>query len=283
MNIAFLIDNSYAEQLCVTLASVLKNDKYNTFFNIYVLDGGISDKNKEKICRLKDFKPFNIEFIKIDISLFDKSPVRYHLKALNYARILLPSLLTCDKVLFLDCDLLVLDDLTDFYNEDFENKYACVVKERLSDESFFKRHIKELRLKSYFNAGVMLLNLEKMRKHNIQELCFKFLSEQPDKIVLLDQCVLNFAFNDNVKFIATRYNYQYKLNVSKKIKNPAIIHFVGKEKPYFGYAHPYENMYYHYLKLTPFRISFFEFKQRMWKMFYPKFIKRIFIIQMCML
>ena len=122
-----------------------------------------------------------------------------------------------------------------------------------------------------------------MRNHNIQKLCFKFLSEQPDKIVLLDQCVLNFAFNDNVKFISTRYNFQYKLNISKKIKNPAIIHFVGKEKPYFGYVHPYENLYYHYLKLTPFRVSFFEFKQRMWKMFYPKFIKRIFIILMCML
>ena len=52
-------------------------------------------------------------------------------------------MLTCDKVLFLDCDLLVLDDLTDFYNEDFEDKYAYVVKERLSDESFFKRHIKK--------------------------------------------------------------------------------------------------------------------------------------------
>lgn len=283
MNIAFLIDDNYAEQLCVTLASILKNDKHNTFFNIYVLDGGISDENKEKICKLKSFKPFNIEFIKIDISWFNKFPVIYHLKALNYARILLPSLLTCDKILFLDCDLLVLNDLTDFYNEDLEDKYACVVKERLSDESLFKIHIKKLGLKKYFNAGVMLLNLDKMRKDNIETQCFKFASEQPDKILFLEQCILNHIFQDNVKFISKRYNYQYNLNFSKKMKNPTIIHFVGKEKPYFGYAHPYENLYYHYLKLTPFRINFVKFKQRMWKMFYPKFIKRIFIILICML
>ena len=125
--------------------------------------------------------------------------------------------------------------------------------------------------------------MTKMRNDNIVTKSLNFASEHADKIRFLDQCVLNHIFHDNIKFVNIRYNFQYKLNVSKKIKNPAIIHFVGKEKPYFGYAHPYENLYYHYLKLTPFRVNFVKFKQRMWKMFYPKFIKRIFIIQMCML
>lgn len=280
MNIAFLIDDNYSEQLAVTLASILKNDKHNTRFNVYVLDTGISEGNKAKISELKG--NYEITFIPVEKSLFENFPTVYHLKNLNYARILLPSLVDCEKILFLDCDLLVLDDLTELYSTDFENNYACAVRERLSDESYIKNQIKKLGIKTYFNAGVMLLNLEKMRENDIANKSMRFAQEHPEKILLLDQCVLNHVFQDKVKFVDKKWNYQYKLNVSKKMKNLAIIHFVGKEKPFLGFAHPYENLYYNYLKLTPFKISFWGYKQKMWNMFLTKFKRRICVVVNCM-
>lgn len=281
MNLAFLIDDNYAEQLAVTLASVLKNDKHNTKFNVYVLDTGISEANKAKISKTKG--NYEINFISINPSLFENFPTIYHLKSLNYARLLLPSLVECDKILFLDCDLLILDDLYELYNTDFNDNYACAVKERLSDEPFISRQIKKLEIQNYFNAGVMLLNLDKMRADNIEEKSLKFAQEEPEKILLLDQCVLNHVFQDKVKFVDKKWNYQYKLNVSKKMKKPSIIHFVGHEKPFLGFAHPYENLYYKYLKLTPYKISFFEFKKKMWESFFKKFKKRFVIIFKCMI
>ena len=281
MNLAFLIDDNYAEQLAVTLASILKNDRHGTKFNVYVLDTGISEANKAKISELKG--NYEISFIPVSKEVFESFPSIYHLKTLNYARLLLPSLVNCSRILFLDCDLLVLDDLVEFYNTDFDDNYACAVHERLSDEPFIIRQIKKLEVQNYFNAGVMLLNLDKMRADNIEEKSLKFAQEEPEKILLLDQCVLNHVFQDKVKFVDKKWNYQYKLNVSKKMKKPSIIHFVGKEKPFLGFAHPYENLYYKYLKLTPYKISFFEFKKKMWNMFYPRFKKRVCILIKCMI
>lgn len=283
MNIAFLIDDSYSEQLAVTLASILKNDKHNTKFNVFVLDMGISEENKNKIISLKQYKDFRISFIPVNNELFADFPTIYHLKVMNYARLLLPSLVDCSKILFLDCDLLVLGDLTELYNTDFDNTYACVVKERLSNELYIQRQLENLGTKFYFNAGVMLLNLDKMREDDIQAKSLDFARQHPERILLLDQCVLNHVFQDNVKFIDKKYNYQYKLNVSKKYGKSVIVHFVGKEKPYYGYAHPYENLYYRFLQLTPYKINFIEFKAKMWKMFYPRFKKRICVLLKCMI
>ncbi len=283
MNIAFLIDDSYSEQLAVTLASILKNDKHNTKFKVFVLDMGISEENKNKIISLKQYKDFSISFIPVNNDLFTDFPTIYHLKVMNYARLLLPSLVDCSKILFLDCDLLVLGDLTELYNTDFENTYACVVKERLSNELYIQRQLENLGTKFYFNAGVMLLNLDKMREDDIQAKSLDFTRQHPERILLLDQCVLNHVFQDNVKFIDKKYNYQYKLNVSKKYGKSVIVHFVGKEKPYYGYAHPYENLYYRFLQLTPYKINFIEFKAKMWKMFYPRFKKRVCVLLKCMI
>jgi len=280
VNIAFLIDDSYSEQLAVTLASILKNDRHNTEFKVFVIDTGISEENKNRIKKLEG--NYLIDFIPVQPEMFEDFPSIYHLKTLNYARLLLPSLVSCDKILFLDCDLLVLDDLTELYAMDFDENYACAVRERLSDELYIKKQIKNLGIRNYFNAGVMLLNLKKMREDDIQNKSMCFAQEHPEKILLLDQCVLNHVFEDRVKFVDKRWNYQYKLNKSPKPKNPAIIHFVGWEKPFFGFAHPYENLYYKYLKLTPYRMSFWKFKQKMWKMFYPKFKKRICVLLKCM-
>jgi len=283
MNIAFLIDDNYAEQLAVTIVSILINTKSNIKFNFYILDTGISEANKKKILKIKKYKEFNIEFIKINSDIFKNAPTIYHLKNLNYARILLPSLVNCKKILFLDCDLLVLDDLFELYNSDFENTYACVVKERLSDKTYIKNQIKKLEIKNYFNAGVMLLNLEKMRENNIEQKCLDFIEKHPEKILLLDQCVLNWAFQDNVKFVEKKYNYQYKLNYSPKKKEITIIHFVGKEKPFLGFAHPYENLYYKYLKKTPYNQNFIIFKKKMWKLYRQKLVKLICLYLNCVL
>ena len=281
MNLAFLIDDNYAEQLAVTLTSIFTNDRHGTKFNVYVLDTGISEANKAKICVTKG--NYEISFIPVSKNLFANLPSIYHLKTLNYARLFLPSLVNCSRILFLDCDLLVLDDLVELYNTDFDGNYACVVRERLSDESYILKQIQKLGIQTYFNAGVMLLNLDKMRADNIEEKSLKFVQEEPEKILLLDQCVLNYVFQDKVKFVDKKWNYQYKHNVSKKMKKPAIIHFVGREKPFLGFAHPYENMYYKFLRLTPYKISFFEFKKKMWRMLLPKLQKRSLIILKCMI
>ena len=278
MNIAFLIDDSYSEQLAVTLASVLKHNK--THISVYVLDMGISEINKQKISALKG--NYELQFIPVKPELFKNFPKVYHLKTMNYARILLSSLVDCSRILFLDCDLLVLGDLDEFYHTDFKDAYAVCVRERLADTPRIRRQMQVLGVKKYFNAGVMLMNLDKMREDKIAEKSLDFAKNYPEKILLLDQCVLNYVFGDNVILADKKYNFQYKLTVTRLEGKPVIIHFVGAEKPYFGYAHPFENLYYKYLKLTPYQVPFWKFKRHMLELFWEKFKKRVCVLFLCM-
>lgn len=279
MNIAFLIDNNYAEQLAVTIASILKNNTSNSSLKFFVLNSNLSEHNKQKIILMKKYKNFDIEFVYVDENLFEDLPTNYHLKSLNYARILLPNVVNVDKILFLDCDLLVNKDLSSLYSIEISNVFAGVVQERLAYSTALRRQYDNLQIKHYFNAGVILFNLEKARKENIVEKTINFINNNQEKLMLLDQCALNFAFHDNVTFINKKYNFQYKLGYSEKdyrnllkTDEPAILHFVGKEKPYYGYNHPFEDLYYEYLKYTPFKCTFLTFKI---KMFFLKLIRNI--------
>ena len=285
MNIAFSIDDNYSEQLATTIVSILKNDKSNSEFNFFVLDNGISEENKQKILELKSFKSFEISFIPVNGEMFENLPIIYHITSVSYNRLLLPALINVDKLLFLDCDLIVREDLTELYNMSFENSYACVVKERLSKETYIQKQIKNLGLKYYFNAGVMLLNLKKIREDFIEKKCNDFVKTSPEKILLMDQCVLNYAFQDDIKFLGKEWNYQYKLGYSKDLYNAfskenevKILHFVGVEKPYCGYAHPFENEYFKYLKFTSYKVPYLIFKLKMWRMFLKRAWKSIEVL-----
>lgn len=291
MNIAFLINNDYAEQLSVALTSLLINLKKDEDINVFVFNTGLSELNKQKLKNINCGKKYNMEFIWSDETQFKDLPTAIHLKRLDYIRMLFPTLLDCDKLLYLDSDILVFNDIADYYNTEFEDNYAVVIRDRWAHSFQIENHMSKLGVLNYFNAGVMLLNLKKMREDSIQEECFSFIKNYPELTIFMEQCVFNKVFKNKVKFIDKKYNFQYKLNTSEKIYEefykihgfPHIIHFVGHEKPFGGYAHPFENKYFEILKKTPYKISFFKFKSRMWKKLLKKLKKRIVIILKCMI
>ena len=291
MNIVFLIDDNYAEQLAVTLASLLINSNGGVEFNIFVFNTGLSEKNITRLKNINCGKKFNIEFFSVDDSIFDDLPRVSHLKKLNYVRLLFPSLIKCNRCLYLDCDLLVFKGLEEFYNTNFEDNYAVVVRDRWANSFQLENQMKKFGINNYFNAGVMLLNLEKMREDNIEGKSFDYIKTNASEIMFLEQCVLNKVFADKVKFVDKTYNFQYKLKHSEEAfddfysKNayPHILHFVGYEKPFGGFAHPFENKYFEVLKKTPYRILYINFKMRMWKKLFEKLKKRIVIILKCMI
>ena len=72
INVCFSCDDNYAKYAGVALTSILYNAKENDDLVVYILDGGISEENKNNITSLKNIKECEINFIKIDNSLFDE-------------------------------------------------------------------------------------------------------------------------------------------------------------------------------------------------------------------
>ncbi|OLA94347.1 MAG: hypothetical protein BHW64_04290 [Candidatus Melainabacteria bacterium LEY3_CP_29_8] len=133
MDIFFASNDNYVQHLSVSIASILINSLPNEKFNFYILDGNISDKNKNILLSLKDIKDFNIEFIKVQEEMFKMcfiTPESYHVSIQCYYRYIIPLVKPeLKKVLYLDCDIVVKDSLKDLWNVDLKDNYVAAVED----------------------------------------------------------------------------------------------------------------------------------------------------------
>lgn len=269
INICLSSDNNYAQHLGVTIASILKNAKKSDDLHFYILDGGINKENKEKLLSLKSIKNFQIEFISIDPEKFENCPLMgNYITMATYYRFMIPTLLpNLDKILYLDCDMVINESLAKLYSEDIEDYWIAGVE----DLGYYqhRRILKRETESFYINAGLILINLKKWRKDGIEEKLFKFAAENKDILVHQDQDVINMVLSEKSKPLDLKWNVQdsfYRAGdrnahpdsklFKKAKKNPAIIHFTGKAKPWSEFLYlPGSLFYLRYLHLTPWKAS----------------------------
>lgn len=262
INIAFSCNNAWVDKLATVIVEILLKSNKNDKYCFYILDGGISPENKSKLSKIKSKTTFEINYIAIDKSSFKDAPLNNHFTIEAYFRLKLPSLLKVDKLLYLDVDIIVRKNIAKIYDESVENVYAAVVTDSLASVA----SIHKLPLKRYFNSGVLLLNLKKIRDENLELKFFDFIKNHSDKITYVDQCVLNAVFNDNVRYLPITYNFQHSdiclgvLKQYKKFKNDIVVlHFVTARKPWnFDKSWNFIIEYYYYFLKTPFKVEFFK-------------------------
>ena len=249
IHIFFASDNNFVLPLYNALSSILRNANAQDNLNFYILDKDISENNKNKIKNLKKVKPFNIEYIKINDDLFKDCPLLKicgHISLQTYYRYIIPRVKpNLPKVLYLDCDILVKSSLSDLWNIDLKDTYCGAVQELYKDSNIDARR---LNVKTYFNAGVLLLNNKKMIEDNTTDELFRVTKDlyESGNLVYQDQDVLNVVFNDNITWMSPRFNYQQNMSgdSSEKIysqteledakRNVVLVHYNSGIKPWLG-------------------------------------------------
>ena len=269
-NICYSSDSNYAEQLAVSMASVLSNAKKQENINFYVLDGGLSTQDKQNIELLKNIKDFSINYVEINEDDFKSCPIlkdkdekysSYHVTLPTYFRFKLASLLpNVGKILYLDCDVIVRNSLEEFYTMPVKDSAALMI---LDAES--KQESKRIEYKNYFNAGVMLINLDYWRKNNVEKRLFDYAKENADTILWQDQDVINIVLQNEIKKVSEKWNFQYflyeKIDV-KKLSEIKVFHLAGRFKPWLiPFEHPVYDYYYYYLFMTPWKNKAIQYKE----------------------
>src|SRR5574344_895359 len=172
MNIPIFLssDNNYAPFVTTTIASICDNT--SSFCDFYILDGGISKENQNRILSLKEqYANFSIEFIKIDANN-DFKNLEYknncsHVSISTYNRFLIPKIKpNLKKVLYLDVDIIALGDISKLFDINLEEFDLGAIPEPYSTLPLNKQH-------TYFNAGVLLINNENWIKNNVVEKLFE--------------------------------------------------------------------------------------------------------------
>ncbi len=254
-------DNSYAPFVATAIASICDNTK--SFCEFYILDGGISDENKEKICDLKDtFKNFSVEFLYVDVEEeFKKYPMTLHFTKTMFARFLIPQLKTdLKKVLYSDVDVIILKDIKEMYDEDLENYIIGAVPELFLGNTIKQTYLNILSLSSEhqpFASGNLIINCEKWRENDITKKILSIDFSQC-KIEYTDQTLLNICFANDYKQLNPKYCYTIQSDVCFPKNDIVICHYNGNVKPWHlaegtnTRLMPYLNEFWHYARKTSF-------------------------------
>ena len=269
-DICYSLDSNYTEQTAVSISSILKNSKDDENINFYILDGGLSSEDRLSLEKLKNIKDFSIKYIEMDKKIFENCPLlkaekkgyeNYHVTLPTYFRFKLSSLFpNLDKILYLDCDVIIKSSLKELFLSDIKDKSVLMVPDSESE-----KEAKRLGTNLYFNAGVMLINLDFWRKNNIENALFSYSQEHTDTILWQDQDVVNVVLQENIGELNKKWNYQYfqyeEIN-DKELMNSCIIHLAGRFKPWLmPFEHPVYELYYYYLSFTDWRNKIVDYKQ----------------------
>ena len=236
MNIVFAVSNSYCDKLCVAITSVLENNKNQTVF-FYILSSDFSQSSRAKInnlCAL--YENAKATFISPDDSLLvDLNLNIDYISKETYYRYIIADLLPKEnKALYLDADIIVNGCLDELYNTEF-NEYSLVgVRDLFIERKDYKKEIGFNKDDLYVNAGVLLFDLDKLRKGNYSKILIEKTKELENKISYQDQDIINIVFKNKIKEIDSIYNFA-GANVKReteKFSNAIIIHYTGKNKPW---------------------------------------------------
>lgn len=261
INIIFASDNHYIQHLATALTSLFENTAHSNKIVINIIDGGISKENKIFLKQLVERYDSILQFKKINNNILKGLVINGHITEATYYRILIPSLFGEDvtKAIYLDCDIIVCADIIDFWIQDIRSFALGAIR-------FYEFNGQALlgipREASYFNAGVLLMNLEKWRENNISSKVLDFIAKYPERLISWDQDALNgVLYNDWVE-IDMKWNLRSQLFEYDYIKaglpseeefnelkrNPSIVHFTTASKPWhYLNNHPFKADYFYYL------------------------------------
>lgn len=250
-------DDNYAMPTCTAIYSMLRSAKPWTTYRFHLLvPGDFSDGAKNKLGSMAEkFSNFSIEYIDMGNAFDDAEMQIEHISKATYYRLLLARLLPgLDKVIYLDSDIIVEQDLAEYWRTDVSDFYLAGV--RVPGVNIWEKDKQQAHcdivgipeLSRYVNAGALLMNLRRIREDGLTE---RFLELAGKNYPMQDQDILNKVCYGSIKILPFKYNtmiarvYQYpdtigtvfsKSELEAAIHNPVIIHFLDKVKPWQDYS-----------------------------------------------
>ncbi|MEI9479290.1 MAG: glycosyltransferase family 8 protein, partial [Deltaproteobacteria bacterium] len=245
----------YACHAGATLASVFVNTAQPVCAHI-LHDDTLTLVNRERLERIGQAAGKKVRFCQIRLPkiLEDIKAGPFTIGTLY--RLLMPEMLAAERVLYLDCDLIADLDIAELWNEPLHDHPLAAVLDT-GVKGLDLDHQRRLRraglsLDLYFNAGVMILDLARIRRdQDLVSSFLPFLQHFPESL-MVDQDYLNWVFQDNYCCLLEKYNTLVKRYRNMDKVNRKIWHYSG-QKPWVRYESPTDALYWRALALTPWR------------------------------
>lgn len=206
--IVFAADDKYIKYTSVAIASIISNSNKNFHYKIFILIQDISKENQQILENfIKDYENFSIDFISINDIDENRFYLNSYMPVSIYYRLYIPELFKqYDRVLYLDSDLIVDTDISEFTTINFDDNVAIAIQdeyltEKINEDDpwfpkeYFYNTLKLTDTKKYFNSGVILFDIKKMNQLNLFSKFFHTLFNEVKEPIQQDQDILNCVLN----------------------------------------------------------------------------------------
>ena len=259
VKVVFAVDDRYIPFLAVAIESLVNHSSKENNYLIKILHTDVSNVNKKKI---EKYKADNISIEFVDLNYYiekvkDKLYTRDYYTNTTYFRLFLPELYPqYNKVLYLDSDIVILDDIAKLYNINMgDNLVAAAPDDIIQSNKVFQDYVEKVvgvsDYKHYFNAGILLMNLDQLRKFKFQDK-FLYLLSTIKFSVAQDQDYLNRLCKGKVKLLSIAWNRMPIPNDKIKLEDIKILHFNFACKPWHFEDVLYKEFFWEYAKKTEF-------------------------------
>jgi lipopolysaccharide biosynthesis glycosyltransferase len=271
--VVFVADDHFAMPLAAAITSVAANLGKGHKAHVFIVDGGISRTNKEKIMESENREQVKIQWLQPSESQCDllRSLPCGYVGRTAYFKMLVPELLGPEypRIIYLDCDVIVEADINALWDADLGENYALAVHDLINpfvSSPLGLRNWRELARKAddeLFNTGVLVLNAAKWRKENVTLKLVQYLKDHYQYVQLCDQDAMNAVFRDKWGRLDSRWNVLPYMNIARNycllsknshkelLRDAYLLHFCGPKKPWNARCgHSQRGRFFHYLDMT---------------------------------
>ena len=237
---------TYSQHAGVTVTSIFENTKSKVTVHI-LHDDTLTDLNRERFLNTakrygQSIDLINVEDYKNKIGGETLKNIPDYWSVGTLYRLFIPEILkNLDKIIYLDCDIVVNADIAELWNVDIGDHALAGARDNTSYDIFYKTlpsHMKfrfkilKLQRDRYINAGVLLMNLKKMRElGDFTQIAFNWLIIHEHAALAFDQDTLNVLFMNSIKIIDNKFDY-FNYAIEDIDLSGRIIHYIGGPKPW---------------------------------------------------
>lgn len=274
LDVVVNLDDNYLQHAMAMLCSLFENNKGH-YITVHVLNKNLSEAAVVNLVSLSLRYNNRTIFYTVDEKLLEGVQFRQNqpLTMAAYYRLLISSILPkeLEKVLYLDCDMVVMRDIGELYQIELDD-YALAAT--LDSFPYTEQHRLQLHMEvgeRVFCSGVMLVNLKYWRNHNVEPGLLEYAKRQRKEVFFHDQDVLNYYFKRKWFLLPPKWNHivgnmrvikgpHYRnFDLIAFVKEPVIYHYASLDiKPWYNAPTPEKRMYVKYLRLSQYKEIKFE-------------------------
>lgn len=236
--IFFSTDDCYAPFLGVAIKSITSNVNRNYCCKFYILINELSQHNINSLKKCVG-NAHAVEFVNVGryVERFkDRLHLRDYYSQATYYRFLIQNMFPqYDKAIYLDCDVIVNKDISEFYNIELGDALLAGAKEEVMQEidvfGTYVEKVLEIPREEYINAGVLLMNLKEFRRCDMLESFISLLGKRRFDVTQ-DQDYLNVLANGNMIVLGYDWNKTPIINQEYGNKIPNLVHYKINWKPW---------------------------------------------------